>query len=120
MNKKVLVLGASPNPERYSHRAIKLLRMHKYEVVALGMRKGEVAGISIQQKLDDLSDIHTITMYLGPNNQKGYYQLIQDANPKRVIFNPGTENDELRSILSDTQIEVVENCTLVMLNYEMF
>ena len=120
MSKKVLVLGASPNPDRYSNRAIRLLRRYGHEVMALGMRKGEVAGIPIHQELNETEDIHTVTLYLGPNNQHGYYKLLQEIKPRRVIFNPGTENEELQALLQENGIQVIENCTLVMLNNEMF
>lgn len=120
MNKKVLVLGASPNPDRFSNRAIRLLVRYKHDVVALGNREGEVSGIFIHKELADNNDIHTVTMYLSPKNQGGYYDMIQNLKPKRVIFNPGTENKELRDLLIEKQIEVVEDCTLVMLNNELF
>jgi len=120
MSKKVLVLGASPNRDRYSNRAIRLLRRYNYEVVAVGMREGEVAGVPIQKNFEEIAEIHTVTMYLGPQNQAGYYKNIEGLNPKRVVFNPGTENGEFKAILEEKNIEVVEDCTLVMLNNEMF
>ncbi len=120
MEKRVLVLGASEKPERYSNMAIKLLRRNNYPVEAVGLRKGKVGDVEIKDNLDEVSDIHTVTVYLGPKNQSPYYEFLPSLKPKRVIFNPGTENDDLRNKLIEHGIEVVENCTLVMLNYDLF
>jgi hypothetical protein len=113
---KTLVLGASQKPERYSYLAIRSLRKHGIEVVAIGARKGMVDGVEIQTELQDISDIHTVTLYLGPRNQKIYYSYIINLKPKRIIFNPGTENPELEKLARENGIDVVEGCTLVMLS----
>lgn len=114
--KKTLVLGASENPSRYSYLAIKRLLAHGHEVVAIGNRKGKVEDVEIITEQAPMEDIHTITLYLNPTNQKPYYDYILSLNPKRIIFNPGTENGELERKLSTKETNVLEACTLVMLS----
>lgn len=113
---KTLVLGASLKPERYSYLAIRNLRKHGIEVVAIGSRKGKVEDVEIQTEPLIVSDIHTVTLYLGPKNQLPYYDYIINLKPKRLIFNPGTENPELEKLARLNGIDVVEGCTLVMLS----
>ncbi len=117
---KVLVIGASTNPDRYSNRAIKLLNKHNHEVIALGLRKGEVDGITIQTDKSSIEPVHTVTMYVGARNQPEYYDFIKNLEPKRVIFNPGAENPELEAILKKAGVTVENACTLVMLNMGIF
>jgi predicted CoA-binding protein len=118
--KKTLVLGASENPARYSNMAIKSLSNHGQPVVAIGNKHGNVGDIEIIKDTPKIDDIHTITLYLNPSNQKPYYDYILTLNPKRVIFNPGTENDELILALRKQGIQAIEACTLVMLNTGQF
>lgn len=113
--KKTLVLGASENPARYSNMAINRLTDHQHPVVAIGKRKGTVAGIPIETEKIPATGIDTVTLYLGPPHQKEYYDYIVSLHPKRIIFNPGTENDELAEIAVKNNIQPVEACTLVML-----
>ncbi|WP_435625084.1 CoA-binding protein [Flagellimonas sp.] len=113
--KKTLVFGASPNPGRYSNLAIHRLVQNKIETVAFGIRPGNVGEIPITNNLVDFQDIDTITLYLNPQRQKKYYQSILNLNPRRVIFNPGTENPEFQNLLRENNIEVEIACTLVML-----
>lgn len=113
--KKTLVLGASSNPARYSFIAINRLTSYGHPVVAIGNRVGEVAGVDIIKDTPEWEDIDTITLYLNPTNQKPYYDYILSLNPKRVIFNPGTENHELEAALREQGSKAVEGCTLVML-----
>lgn len=112
---KTLVLGASTNPGRFSYLAIKSLVGKNVEVVAIGSREGEVEGIPITTARHKHNDIHTITLYLNPSNQVDYLDYILSLNPKRIIFNPGTENGELLKLARSHGIEVVFDCTLVML-----
>ncbi|WP_372947939.1 CoA-binding protein [Mariniphaga sp.] len=119
-NKKTLVIGASTKPERYSNKAIRMLREYDHEVVALAKRTGHVDGVSIQTGFPKENDIHTVTMYLGAKRQPEYYEQIIKLKPKRVIFNPGAENDEFIEKLESAGIETVENCTLVMLRTQQF
>lgn len=116
MSKKTLVLGASENPSRYSNMAINRLLAHQHPIVAVGKRIGHVAGVDILKHTPELDDVDTVTLYLNPTNQIPYHDYILSLKPKRVIFNPGTENDELQDKLKANGIEPVEACTLVMLN----
>lgn len=115
MEKKTLVLGASLNPSRYSNIAIKRLISHNQPTVAVGLRKGELAGVDITNEQEDFEDVDTVTLYLNAQRQKEYYDYILSLEPKRVIFNPGTENPELYALLRKNNIEVEIACTLVML-----
>lgn len=116
MSKKTLVLGASENPSRYSNIAIHRLLSKDHPVVAVGKRTGHVAGVDILNHTPEMEDIDTVTLYLNPMNQQPYYDYILSLKPKRVIFNPGTENDELEAMLRKNNIEAKEACTLVMLS----
>ncbi len=113
---KTVVIGASDNPERYSYKAIKMLLNHNHEVVAVSNKKAVVLGLPIINT-DTIEDsVDTITLYVGPANQKFYEQYILDTKPRRVIFNPGTENAEMEEILTKNGIEIEEACTLVLLS----
>ncbi|GGZ81267.1 CoA-binding protein [Algibacter mikhailovii] len=115
MNKRTLVLGASLKPNRYSNYAIQRLKANKYDVLAFGLKAGEVEGATIDTELKAYQDVHTITLYLNPKRQPGYYDYIISLNPKRVIFNPGTENPEFYAVLRKKNIPFEEACTLVLL-----
>ncbi len=115
MKKKTLVLGASENPNRYSNMAILRLLTFGHPVVAIGNRKGKVEDVEIITEHPDMDDIDTVTLYLNPTNQKSYYDYILSLQPRRVIFNPGTENDELEKKLIQKGVITQEACTLVML-----
>ncbi|MCH2021724.1 MAG: CoA-binding protein [Saprospiraceae bacterium] len=121
---KTIVLGATTNPNRYAYRAVEMLRQKNIEVIPIGIRKGNTAGLKIHNDLPPIDNVHTITLYINATTQKEYYDYILALKPKRVIFNPGTENTELYGLLKqhkpDIQIEIA--CTLVMLsigNYEI-
>lgn len=114
-NKKTLVLGASTKPHRYANMAIKQLVEKGHSVLAIGQNAGEVAGIKIQTKAIPLKNIDTVTLYLNPTRQRDYYNYIVEAKPKRVIFNPGTENPEFYQLLQLNDIKVEVACTLVIL-----
>ena len=120
MTKKTVVLGASPNPERYSHKAVEYLREHEHPVVAIGLRNGTISNVEIQKGKPIIDNVHTVSLYLGSRNQPDYYQYILDLAPRRIIFNPGTYNAELIKLASENQIEIVEGCTLVMLGNKTF
>jgi predicted CoA-binding protein len=115
-NKKTVVLGASSNPSRYSYLAIQQLRAHDHDVVAVGKRAGKVKDVDIITDHVPETEVDTVTLYLNPKNQVEYYEYILDMRPKRIIFNPGTENPELIKAASMNQIEPVIGCTLVMLS----
>lgn len=114
--KKTLVLGASENTSRYSNKAVKSLNAHGYEVVAIGRKKGSIDNTEIITETPDWDDVHTVTLYLNPENQKPYYDYILKLKPKRVIFNPGTENEELERKVASAGINTLEACTLVLLS----
>lgn len=113
--KKTLVLGASDNPSRYSYLAMNRLKAGHHPVVAIGRKETDVEGIQITKTAVPHENIDTITLYLNPTHQKEYYDYILGLNPKRIIFNPGTENPELMKLAKERGIEPVVACTLVML-----
>ena len=114
--KKTLVLGASQNPDRYSYLALNKLLRHGHDVVAVGKRASTVNGVEITKEKKAFEGVDTVTLYLNPSNQKEYYEYILSLNPKRIIYNPGTENNELQQLAEDKGIENIEACTLVMLS----
>jgi predicted CoA-binding protein len=115
MKNKTLVLGASENPGRYSNMAMLRLQAKGHDVVAVGKQAGNVNGIKIENKPVPSDEIDTVTLYLNPDNQEAYYDYILGLKPRRIIFNPGTENEELEQMASKQGIKVQEACTLVML-----
>jgi predicted CoA-binding protein len=117
---KVLVYGASTNPSRYAYIATELLLHHKHDVSLVGIKKGDVLGLTIQQDQPLLKDIDTVTLYVGPANQEGLFEYLQAISPRRVIFNPGTENPDLEKELEQVGIQIEEACTLVLLHTGQF
>ena len=115
-SKKTMVLGASANPSRYSYLAIKKLTANRHPVVAIGKKKGAVGEVSIETDHLPVTGLDTITLYLNPLNQQQYYDYIINLKPKRIIFNPGTENEYLMKKAKENNIETVVGCTLVMLS----
>ncbi|HEX8575474.1 MAG TPA: CoA-binding protein [Flavobacterium sp.] len=114
-NKKTLVLGASVKPDRYAYKAVTMLVAKGHPVLAIGQHAGEVAGVTIQTKAVPVRNIDTVTLYLNASRQKEYYNYIVESQPKRVIFNPGTENPEFYQLLKLNNIHVEVACTLVLL-----
>jgi len=114
--KKTLILGATPDASRYAYLAANRLVRTGHPIVNVGIKKGEVAGVAIEKPEAIHSDIDTITLYVGPQNQPSLYDYILATNPKRIIFNPGTENPELRRLARERGIETLSACTLVMLS----
>ena len=115
-SKKTVVIGASPNPSRYAYMAVEKLNNYGHEVIPFGLREGEISGIPIRTDLFPIDDVDTISLYVGPQNQKPYFDFITKLNPNRLILNPGTYNPELIDLLKKNDIEAVEACTLVMLS----
>jgi predicted CoA-binding protein len=113
--KKTVVLGASDNPSRYSYLAIQRLNRYGHPIVAIGKKTGKVGDTNVITERPEEKDVDTVTLYLNPQHQKQYYDYILSLKPKRIIFNPGTENMELEKLAADNGIEPVEACTLVML-----
>lgn len=116
MSKKTLVLGASTNPSRYSYLAVNKLASYKHPVVAVGRREGKIGQIDIVTGTPNENEVDTVTLYLNPTNQKPYYDYILSLHPKRIIFNPGTENYELEELANKQGIQTMEACTLVLLS----
>ena len=116
MKKNTLVIGASENPERYAFLAVRRLLAHDHPVKAVGLRPGVIDGVKIETGQPLFSDIDTVTLYVGPRNQKNLYDYVLKLKPERVIFNPGTENPEFQELLEKNGIQTEEACTLVMLS----
>jgi len=116
MKKKTLIIGATPNADRYAYRAAHMLTSKGHPIVNIGIKQGEVAGVKIEKLGEVYDDIDTITLYIGPDLQSGYEDYILETKPKRVIFNPGTENPKFEKMLDQNDIEPVEACTLVLLS----
>jgi uncharacterized protein len=115
-DKYTLVMGASDNPARYSYLAIQRLRASGHAVYAIGRKKVRVVDVDVETEQIAWSDIDTVTLYLNPLHQEPYYDYILSLKPRRIIFNPGTENPELEMLASEAGIECLEACTLVMLS----
>ncbi len=118
--KKTLVLGASANPQRYSYLAVNRLRNFNHPVIGIGKKRGKVSDVEIEIEQKPIEDVDTITLYLNASNQKQYYDYIFSLHPKRIIFNPGAENDELYEIARQKGIQPIEACTLVLLSTGQF
>ena len=103
-NKKTLIIGATTKPERAAYKAIGMLTAKGHSVLALGQNAGEVAGIKINTKAIPVKNIDTISLYINPTRQRDYYNYIVEVKPKRVLFNPGTENPEFYPLLEVNQI----------------
>ncbi len=119
---KTVVIGASPNPHRYAHRVTEMLVEAGFETIPLGIRSGEIAGVKIVDLKTQpaVQDVHTVTLYLGPDRQPPYYQYILSLNPQRIIFNPGTENADFQALAAEKGIETEYACTLVMLTVNTY
>jgi predicted CoA-binding protein len=120
MKKKTLVVGATPNPTRYAFLAANRLIAHGHPIELVGIKKGEIAGKAIMTEKKQLEDIDTVTLYVGPQNQPEWYDYIISLKPKRIIFNPGTENAEFENLANKHGIETEQACTLVMLAAEQY
>ena len=120
MKKKTLVIGASTNRSRYSYIAINRLTSANIPTAAIGLRPGDVAGVNIETEKVPFQDIDTVTLYLGPPRQEEYYDYVISLSPKRVIFNPGTENPEFYRLLRENDIEVEAACTLILLSTKQY
>lgn len=119
-NKKTLVLGATTKPDRAAFKAVEMLVAKGHSVLALGQNAGEVAGIKINTKAIPVKNIDTISLYINPTRQRDYYNYIVDAKPKRVLFNPGTENPEFYQLLELNNIKYEAACTLVLLTLNKY
>jgi len=118
--KKTLVLGGSINPGRYANKAIRKLRSYGHTVVSVGNKEGTVEDVIIRKGTPFFNDLHTITVYLSAKNQKQYYDYLIGMQPERIVFNPGAENQELAELARKNNIEVIEYCTLILLDTHTF
>ncbi len=112
---KTLVIGASPNPMRYAYKAVRALREHDIEVVAIGKRETTIEDVQVVTDKPRIDGLHTVTLYVGPQNQGSYVNYILSLKPKRIIFNPGTYNEDLITKAEQSGIACIKDCTLVML-----
>jgi predicted CoA-binding protein len=111
-----LVIGASENPDRYSNKAINRLIENGFSVIALGLKAGQIGKTEIISTKPKINDVDTVSLYVGPKNQNEWMDYIINLKPKRIIFNPGTENPEFYKLANENKIEYIEACTLVMLS----
>jgi hypothetical protein len=118
---RVAIIGASDNPERYSHKALLLLRRHGHEVIPVHPKLTEIEGIAVAPSLSAIAgQVDTVTMYVGPAISSGLQDSLIALRPGRVIFNPGAENAALAEALEKAGIACEEACTLVLLNSGQF
>ena len=111
-----LVIGASENPDRYSNKAIIRLIENGFSVIALGLKAGLIGKTEIISTKPLIYDVDTVSLYVSPKNQDEWMDYIINLKPKRIIFNPGTENPEFYKLANENKIEYIEACTLVMLS----
>ncbi len=117
----VAILGASDNPERYSHKAFILLRENGHRVIPVNPSGKIIEGIPAAQSPGDITEpVDTLTMYVSPGISSKLTDAILALKPRRIIFNPGTENPELQQKCAAQGMEVIEACTLVMLRTGQF
>ena len=119
-SKKTLVLGATPNPNRYAYIATEMLRDFGHEVIPFGIKKGQIGAVDILNEWPTNAEVDTITLYINPNLQEGFYEQIVALKPKRIIFNPGTENSVLQNLATSQKIEIIDACTLVLLQTNQY
>lgn len=121
-SKKTVIIGATTNSSRYAFLAANMLNQYNHVVVPVGIRKGEVLGIPILDinQRPMIADVDTVTLYIGPQHQPEHYEYIMNLKPKRVIFNPGTENREFEKMIEDSGAEATEACTLVLLRSNQY
>ncbi|HEY9008956.1 CoA-binding protein [Ohtaekwangia sp.] len=122
MSKKTVIVGATNNPARYAYLAASMLTEYNHEIVPISIKTGEVAGREILdiRKKPAIEGVDTVTLYIGPQHQPEWYEYILSLKPKRIIFNPGTENEEFEKLAEDQGIEATEACTLVLLRSRQF
>ena len=122
MSKKTVIIGATPDRSRYAYLAAQMLNEYDHEIVPVSIKTGAVFGKEILdlRKRPAISDVDTVTLYIGTRHQPEWHDYILSLKPKRIIFNPGTENDELAKKAEEQGIEAVEGCTLVMLRSRQY
>jgi uncharacterized protein len=119
--KIVVVLGATPKPDRYAFKAMQRLQEHGYQAIPVNPAYAEILGERCYPSLSEVPQpIDTMTLYLSASRSTPLIDDIIKAKPARIIFNPGAENDELANAASSVGIETVNGCTLVMLGAAAF
>lgn len=114
---KYIVLGASPNPVRHSYKAVKSLIRRNKEVVPVGFRKGKISGVEILTDQPEIEDVTTVLLYMGAKRQPEFFDyILNKIQPRKIVFNPGTENPEFEEMAKMEDIEVIVGCALVMIN----
>ena len=119
-NKPTVVIGASPNADRYSNKATLSLQKHGHSVFPLGIRSGKINDLDIMTDKPNIENVDTVTLYVGLDNQPAWIDYILSLHPKRIIFNPGTENPEFEALAKSKGIEATEACTLVLLSINQY
>jgi predicted CoA-binding protein len=117
---KIVLIGASPNPLRYSYKAVVELVRQEFEVIPLGKRENSIGNIHIMTGKPDIKDVDLVILYINKVHQEEYYDYILRLNPKKILFNPGTENPELVQIAYNSGIEILYDCALVLLYSKRF
>lgn len=120
MNKPTVIIGASDNPDRYAYKASISLKKHGHTIYPVGLRPGVIDGIEIDTKRLLHPNIDTVTLYVGPNHQSAWEDYVLNLQPKRIIFNPGTEGGSIWNAASNKGIECIEACTLVLLSINQY
>lgn len=120
LSKRTLVVGATPKMDRYGFKATQLLQDYDHEVIPYGIKKGTIGTLEIQNQWPEKELFDTITLYINPKLQEQYNQKITDLNPKRIIFNPGTENEKLVRMAQKKGIQTLNACTLVLLQTNQY
>jgi hypothetical protein len=120
--KKTAIIGSNPKTNNYAFKAAQMLQAHGHEFIPIGISNGEVLGQQILNIGDQpkVPELDTVTLYINPQRQIEWYNYLISLEPKRIIFNPGTENQELKNKAESAGIECVEACTLVMLSVGNF
>ena len=122
MANKTVIVGSTPRPYRYAHQAATMLHEREIPFIPLGIQEGEVLGEEILNVHDrpHIEDVDTLTMYINATRQKDWYDYLLSLKPRRIIFNPGSENNEFKKLAEKQGIECLEACTLVMLSVGNF
>ncbi|HNU57563.1 MAG TPA: CoA-binding protein [Flavobacteriales bacterium] len=119
-DRTTLVLGASPEPSRYANIAARRLMGHGHPVLLVGKHKGTIGDAPIVPQVPAGALVDTVTLYLAPRNQADVMPDVLALRPRRIIFNPGTENPAFARAAEEAGIEVIEACTLVMLATDQY
>lgn len=118
---RVIVVGASTKPQRYSYKAVKMLSDHGHKPIPITLKDKEVLGFKALHDISDVEEeVDTITLYIGPKILRTVVDKIIEKQPKRVIMNPGTEDKEMADKIENAGIPVIQACTLVMLSTNQF